>query len=84
MVQAPTLPLPSYFALRALVLSLKNIIAYNLSSRAFPLFGASLTPSPVPPVDFRNQYPTHPATTDSPCADPVLAASAIFQALVVE
>ena len=82
---ASTLPLPSYFSLRAFVLSLKNSIAYNLPSLgAFPLFGASLTPGPVTPVDSENQYPTHPATTDSPCADPVLAASAIFQALVVE
>ena len=82
--QASTLPLPSYFALRAFVLSLKNIVAYNLPSLAFPQLGAPLTPSSVTPVDFGNQYPTHPATSDSPCADPVLAASAIFQALVVE
>ena len=80
---ASTLPLPSYFALRAFVLSLKIICADRP-----PLFdelslsGTSSTASPAIPVDFENQYQTHSATSDSPCADPVLAASAILQTLV--
>ena len=81
--QASTLPLPSYFALRAFLLSLKNICAYKpppLDALAPP--SGSLTPSPFTPVHYWNQYPTHSATSDSPCTDPVLAASAILQALV--
>ena len=81
--QASTLPLPSYFALRAFLLSLKNICAYKpppLDALAPP--SGSLTPSPFTPVHYWNQYPTHSATSDSPCTNPVLAASAILQALV--
>ena len=80
---ASALPLPSYFALRAFVLSLKHSIADNLLPLdALPPLGASLTPSPLTPVNYWNQYPIHSPTSDSPCADPVLAASAILQALV--
>ena len=80
---ASTLPLPSYFALRAFVLSLKNIIADKpLPPDALSSPGASLTPSPVTPVNYWNQYPIDSATSHSPCVDPVLAASAILQALV--
>ena len=82
---APTLPLPSYFALRAFILSLKNTIAYKPPvPDEFSFSDASLTPSPATPVDFGNQYPTDPATSDNPCADPVLEASAILQGLASE
>ena len=83
---APTLPLPSYFALRDFILSLKNTIAHKPSlPDEFSLSDASSTPpSPATPVDFGNQYPTDPATSDNPCADPVLEASAILQDLVDE
>ena len=80
---ASTLPLPSYFALRAFVLSLKHSIADNLLPLdALPPLSASLSPSLVTPVNYWDQYPIHSPTSDSPCADPVLAASAILQALV--
>ena len=81
---APILPLPSYFALRDFVLSLKNIIAYKPPQIDLLLSDASLTPGPVTPVDYWNQYPTHSSISDSLCADPVLAASAILRALVIE
>ena len=82
---ALTLPLPSYFALRVFILSLKKTIAYKPPQPdEFSLSDASLTPSPATPVDFGNQYPTDPATSDNPCADPVLEASAILQDLVDE
>ena len=52
---ALTLPLPSYFALRAFILSLKNTIAYKLPPPdEFSLYDGSLTPSPASPVDFGN------------------------------
>ena len=83
---APTLPLPSYFALRDFILSLKNTIAHKPSlPDEFSFSDASSTPpSPATPVEFGNQYPTDPATSDNPCADPVLEASAILQDLVDE
>ena len=82
---ALTLPLPSYFALRVPILSLKKTIAYKPPQPdEFSLSDGSLTPSPATPVDFGNQYPTDPATSDNPCADPVLEASAILQDLVDE
>ena len=82
---ASPLPLPSYFALRAFVLSLKNTIAEEpLPYDALPPTSGSLTPSPVTPADYWNQYPVHSPTSNSPCADPVLAASAILQGLVDE
>ena len=82
---ASTLPLPSYFALRAFVLSLKNIVAEEpLPYHELASLGASLTPGPVTPVDYWNQYPTHSPTFDTHCADPVLAASAVLQALADE
>ena len=81
---ASTLPLPAYFALRAFVFSLKNTLADKpLPRDELSPLGASLTtPSPVTPVNYWNQYPIHSPTSDSPCTDPVLAASAILQALV--
>ena len=82
--QASTLPLPSYFALRAFVLSLKNIIAYKPPQLDLLLSDAPLTPCPVTPVDYWNQYPTHSSVSDSLCADPELAASAILRALAIE
>ena len=80
----PTLPLPSYFALRRVILSIKNTIAYKPPlPDEFSFSDASSTPSsPATTVDFWNQYPTDPATSDNPCADPVLEASAILQDLV--
>ena len=82
--QATTLPLPSYFALRAFVLSLKNTIAYKPPELDVLLSGTSLTPGPVTPVDYWNQYPTHSPILQGLCGDPVLAASAILRALVIE
>ena len=82
--QAPTLPLPSYFALRAFLLSLKNVIGYKPLQLDMLLSDTSLTPGPVTPVDYWNQYPTHSPITNGLCADPVLAASAILRALVIE
>ena len=80
---ASALPLPSYFALRAFVLSLKNIIADKpLPGDAISSPGASLIRSPVTPVNYWTQYPIHSTTSDSPCVGPVLEASAILQALV--
>ena len=82
---ASTLPLPSYFALRAFVVSLKNIIAEEpLPHDALLLPSASLTPSPFTPINYWNQHPIHSPTSDSPCVDPALAASAVLQALVDE
>ena len=82
---AITLPLHSYFALRDFILSLKNTIAYKpRMPDEFSFSDGSLTLSPATPVDFGNQYPTDPATSDNPCADPVLEASAILQDLVDE
>ena len=82
---ASTLPLPSYFALRAFVLSLKNFIAEEpLPYDAFAPTSGSLTPSFFTPVEYWNQYPIHSPTSGTHWADPVLAASAILQALVVE
>jgi len=83
---ARTLPLPSYFALRAFVLSLKSIIAYKPPlANELSLSDASSTPSPATPVDFGNGCPTEPATSENPCADLVVSAtSAILQALVGE
>ena len=50
---ASTLPLPSYFALRAFVLPLKNIIAEEpLPYDALIPPSASLTPSPFTPVEY--------------------------------
>ena len=81
--QASTLPLPSYFALRAFLLSLKNLCAFKpLPHHPLPPPGPFLTSSPVTPVRYWNQNPIDSATSGSPCADPVLAASAILQALV--
>ena len=83
--QASTLPLPSYFAPRAFVLSQKNICAYKPPAHhSLPPPGAFLISSPVTPVRYWNQNPIHSATSDSPCADSVLAASAILQSLVDE
>ena len=80
---ASTIPLPSYFALRAFVLSLKIICADRPPPPDDLSFsGASSTTSPATPVGFENQYQTHSATSDSPCTDPALAASAILQTLV--
>ena len=78
---ASVLPLPSYFALRAFILSLKDLCIVKRSKA--PLSDiSSLTPSPLSSVDSENQYSTQKATSESPSADPVLAASAILQALV--
>ena len=82
--QVPTLPLPSYLALRAFVLSLKNTLAYKPPQLDLLLSDTSITPGPVTPVDYWNQYPTHSPITGGLCADPVLAASAILRALVIE
>jgi len=75
------LPLASYFALRAFIFSLKDKPTIKRSNAPLP-HAASLTPSPLSSVDFENQYSIQTATSESPSADPVLAASAILQALV--
>ncbi|PUU82617.1 hypothetical protein B9Z19DRAFT_1061644 [Tuber borchii] len=80
--QPPTLPLPSYFALRVFVLTLKNLCAYQLPRHhALAPPGAFLTPGPITPSHYWNEYPTYSPTLDSTSADPILAASAILQAL---
>ncbi|PUU82615.1 hypothetical protein B9Z19DRAFT_1061642 [Tuber borchii] len=84
-VYATSLPLPSYFMLRSLVLKLKQTI----SSSQPPDFGlmlssASFAPSPGTPINHGNQYPTQPPIFNSSCGDPVFAASAMLQALVDE
>ncbi|PUU82656.1 hypothetical protein B9Z19DRAFT_1061675 [Tuber borchii] len=80
---ASILPLPTYFALRAFVLSLKNICAERPPQLdALSFSGSSFTPSPHPPIDLKNENPTYPADSESLCDDPVLAASAILQSMV--
>ena len=73
---AYALPLPSYFALRAFILTLKYMCTMEKRSNAPLSYAASLTPSPLSSVDFEDQYSIQ-AASESPSADPALAASSV-------
>jgi len=76
-------PEPSYFALRASLLSLKHILEYSISlSEAPRSFAATLTSSPIISIDNSDYLSTDIAASYPDCPDPVLAASAILQQLV--
>ena len=78
-------PLPSYFALRASLLSLKEMCEYTAPSPLLEVPGSSaatLTPSPAISIDTSDGLSTDIAASHYPGADQVLAASAILQQLV--
>lgn len=78
-----TLPLPSFFALRASILSLKHQSEYIPTARdLLRSFGETLTTSPATSIDTENCQSIHRATSHTTSADPVLAASAILYDLV--
>jgi len=78
-----TLPLPSFFALLASILSLKHQSEYIPTARDVLIhYGETLTTSPATCIDTGNRQSMHPATSHTTTADPVLAASAILYDLV--
>jgi len=78
-----TFPLPSYFALRASILSLKHLCQPTSAWQYLPSPTCpSLSPSPASSIVTTNGQSTQPAPCDATGNDPVLAASAILYELV--